>query len=113
MDMVTNETLSHIFSEYYEQVGGGVMPHVDSSGSTDMGDVSHVVPTIHPWIGLNCPGLNLHSKEFAEATLTKEADKAIEWGAKALALTGLEVLTSPELLQAIKAEFAEARKAWA
>ncbi len=88
------------------------MPHVDSSGSTDMGDVSHVVPAIHPWIGLGCPTANLHSKEFRDATMTPAGDLAIERGAKALALTGLEVLTDSELLGKIKAEFEEAKKAW-
>ena len=112
MDVVTNDTLGDVFNKYYEELGGGVMPKGNSGGSTDMGDVSHVVPAIHPWIGLNCPSLNLHSKGFADVTITKAGDKAIEVGAKALAMTGLEVLTSPELLEAIKKEFAEAQKEW-
>ena len=110
MDLVTNETLSGVFNKYYEEVGGGYMPHGESGASTDMGDVSHRVPTIHPWLGLNCPGMLLHSAEFAKETITEKADRVIECGAKALALTGLEVLTNPEFLADIKAEFEEARK---
>jgi len=112
MDIVTNETLGDVFNRYYEELGGGVMPKGNSGGSTDMGDVSHVVPAIHPWIGLNCPAFNLHSKGFADATITAAGDKAIEVGGKALALTAIEVLTNPDLLAAIKAEFAEAQKEW-
>lgn len=112
MDMVTNETLSDVFNRYYEELGGGRMPKGDTGGSTDMGDVSHVVPAIHPWIGLNCPSFNLHSKGFADATITSAGDKAIEIGGKALAFTAIEVLTSPDLLAAVKAEFAEAQKEW-
>ena len=112
MDMVTNETLGDVFNRYYEELGGGAMPKGNSGGSTDMGDVSHVVPAIHPWIGLNCPAFNLHSKGFADATITAAGDKAIEVGGKALALTAIDVLTKPELLAAIKAEFAEAQKEW-
>lgn len=112
MDMVTNETLSDVFNRYYEELGGGAMPKGGSGGSTDMGDVSHVVPAIHPWIGLNCPAFNLHSKGFADATITAAGDKAIEVGGKALALTAIEVLTNPQLLEDIKAEFAEAQKEW-
>ena len=112
MDVVTNETMSDVFNKYYEEVGGGFMPKKDSGGSTDMGDVSHVVPAIHPWIGFGRPELNLHSKEFADATVTPAGSKLIENGAKAMALTGLEILTNPELLKAIKAEFEEARKEW-
>ena len=112
MDMVTNETLGDVFNRYYEELGGGVMQKGNSGGSTDMGDVSHVVPAIHPWIGLNCPAFNLHSKGFADATITSAGDRAIELGGQALALTAIEVLTDPELLAAVKAEFAEAQKEW-
>jgi metal-dependent amidase/aminoacylase/carboxypeptidase family protein len=112
MDMVTNDTLSDVFNQYYEELGGGKMPKGASGGSTDMGDVSHVVPSIHPWIGLNCPAFNLHSKGFADATITPAADRALQIGGQALALTAIDVLTRPELLDAIKAEFAEAQKEW-
>ena len=112
MDMVTNDTLSDVFNRYYEELGGGHMPKGNSGGSTDMGDVSHVVPAIHPWIGLDCPAFNLHSKGFADATITPAGDRALEIGGKALALTAIEVLTCPELLAAIKSEFAEAQKEW-
>ncbi|MCI6012896.1 MAG: M20 family metallopeptidase [Firmicutes bacterium] len=112
MDMVTNDTLSDVFNRHYEALGGGTMPKGKSGGSTDMGDVSHVVPAIHPWIGMGCPQLNLHSREFAEATITPAGDRVLELGAKALALTGLEVLTEPELLENIKKEFEQAKKAW-
>lgn len=112
MDMVTNENLSDAFNQIYEELGGGFMPKGGSGGSTDMGDVSHVVPAIHPWIGLNCPAFNLHSKGFADATITPAGDRAIEIGAKALAMTGLRVLREPEFLAAIKAEFEESKKVW-
>lgn len=112
MDMVTNDTLGDVFNAYFEELGGGSMPKGGSGGSTDMGDVSHVVPAIHPWIGLDCPAFNLHSKGFADATITAAGDRAIELGGKALALTGIKVLTDPEFLAAVKAEFEEARKDW-
>ena len=107
MNVVTNRHLADVFDKYYEELGGGEMPHKDSNASTDMGDVSHVTPTIHPWIGLDCPGLQLHSSEFAEKTMTPAGDKAIRLGAAALAMTGAEVLTDSDLLAAIKKEFAE------
>lgn len=112
MDMVTNETLGDMFNKYYEELGGGHMPKGNSGGSTDMGDVSHVVPSIHPWIGLNCPAFNLHSKGFADTTITAAGDRAIEIGGKALALTAIEVLTNPEFLEAIKEEFRQAQNSW-
>lgn len=109
-NMVTNRTLADVFDKHFIAVGGGEMPHIDSTGSTDMGDVSQVVPAIHPWIGLGCPDLQLHTSEFAEMTVTEAGDRAIRLGAQALALTGLEILTDPQLLAAVKAEFEEAMK---
>lgn len=108
-NMVTNRTLSDRFNKHYEALGGGEMPHTDSPGSTDMGDASYAIPAIHPWIGLNCPELALHSKEFADMTMTEAGDRAIRLGAQALALTGAEVLADGELLNAVKEEF---RNAW-
>lgn len=105
-NMITNQALSDVFNRNYEALGGGHMPHIDSTGSTDMGDVSHVRPAIHPWIGMDCPDLQLHSREFADMTMTAAGDRVIRLGASALALTGLEVLTDAGLLAEIKAEFA-------
>ena len=110
MSMATNHTLSDLFNRNYQRIGGGDMPDVDAGGATDMGDVSHRVPAIHPWIGMDCPDLTLHTKEFAEVTMQSAGDRAIELGAKAMALTGLDILTDSKLLEQIKAEFEEARK---
>ena len=104
-NMVSNRALADIFDKFYEELGGGKMPHVDSNGSTDMGDVSQVVPAIHPWISLDCPDLQLHTEEFAEMTMTPAADRAIRIGSAAMTMTGAEVLTDPGLLAEIKEEF--------
>ncbi len=105
MDMVTNQTLSEVFTFNYEEVSGHIMAREDNAASTDMGDASHVVPAIHPWIGLNAPDVMLHSREFAELSMTQAGDDAVKYGAEALALTGVEVLIDPELLAQIKEEF--------
>ena len=55
--------------------------------STDMGNVSQVLPSIHPYIGIDSlPAVN-HQPEFAAATLTAAAEAAIAQGALALAGT--------------------------
>lgn len=77
-----------------------------------MGDVSHRVPAIHPWIGMECPDFALHTKEFAEATMQSAGDRAIELGAKAMALTGLDILTHPDLVREIKKEFENEKLGW-
>ncbi len=73
------------------------VPSVDSPGSlmassasTDMGNVSQVVPSLHPYIGLNCYPVVNHQAEFAEAAISDAADKVIVDGAIALAWTALD-----------------------
>ena len=112
MSMATNHTLSDLFNRNYQRIGGGDMPDVDAGGATDMGDVSHRVPAIHPWIGMECPDFDLHTKEFAEATIQSAGDRAIELGAKAMALTGLDILTHPDLVREIKKEFENEKLRW-
>lgn len=74
------------------------------TASTDAGDVSHELPTIHPLFALNTT-VGLHTIEFQKASGTQDAfDRALIAG-KSLALTCLEVLRDPQLLERIKAEF--------
>jgi metal-dependent amidase/aminoacylase/carboxypeptidase family protein len=65
--------------------------------STDMGNISLKVPTIHPMIGIEAHGSVNHQPSFAAACATPSADLAIMDGAIALAHTGIDVATDPEL----------------
>ena len=109
MDLVTNRALSNVFDRHYEELTGEKMEAAACGASTDMGDVSHVVPAIHPWIGLNCPDYQLHTAEFREQTMTSVGDDAVKNGAVALAMCAAEVLSDSELLKCIKLEFEEAK----
>jgi metal-dependent amidase/aminoacylase/carboxypeptidase family protein len=61
------------------------------TGSTDMGNVSHVIPSIHPMIGINSlPAVN-HQPEFTVHCITEEADRAVIEGALAMAWTAIEM----------------------
>jgi amidohydrolase len=74
-------------------------------GSTDAGNVSHAVPTIHPYIRTAPDGVPGHSREFAEHNATPLARAGMLAGAKALALTALDLLAEPGGLRAAKEEF--------
>src|SRR5579875_196633 len=70
---------------------------VSAAGSTDMGNVSQVLPAIHPIIGINSlPAVN-HQPEFAAHCATAEADRAIFDGALAMAWTAIDAATQPAL----------------
>jgi len=68
-----------------------VLPLEDAGGSTDVGNVSHVVPTIHPDIGI---GSNIvaHTPEFATATGSDYAQERLLIGAKVMAMTAIDLL---------------------
>lgn len=63
----------------------------DEAGLTDMGNVSLVIPSIHPMIGINSwPAVN-HQPEFAEHCATPAADQAVFDGALAMAWTAIDI----------------------
>jgi amidohydrolase len=105
-NMVTNETLSQLFTNNLLTTGvKQVKKAKDSYGSIDMGNVSHVVPAIHPYIGLDSPGLIAHTREFADLTITDNSHLILSRGALALALTGFDLITNKEEFEKMKNEF--------
>ncbi|MEE9414301.1 MAG: M20 family metallopeptidase [Acidimicrobiales bacterium] len=94
-NMTSNSTLAELFAANSQSLGRP-MPPGDAhtpSGSTDMGNVSHVVPTIHPMIAIDCAGSVNHQPEFAAATITPSGQQAIHDGALAMAWTIIDVAT--------------------
>lgn len=75
-------------------------------GSTDMGNVSYLVPSIHPMIQVAPDGVPIHSAEFARYAAASEGDRAVIDGAKAMAMTVVDLWASAELRAAVAAEFA-------
>lgn len=73
---------------------GGEQASRMNRASTDMGNVSQVVPAIHPYIGIDSlPALN-HQREFADHCVGDAANKAIRDGSIALAWTAVDRLTA-------------------
>lgn len=79
-------------------------PADKNRGSSDIGNVSQVVPTIHPHVPIG-EGIHIHSEEFARATISDQGKSAAVEGAVALALTAAELAASPELREKIRDEF--------
>lgn len=78
-------------------------------GSTDMGNVSKVVPSIHPMIRVAPPGISIHSHDFASHARSAAGDEAVILGAKAMAMTIADLWAQPDTVAAAKAELASAR----
>ena len=105
--LVTNHTLSDVFKENYEKLTTLRLKKPETYAATsDIGNVSNVVPTIHSWIGItSAGGPALHNPEFTDATMTDFAAGEMLSAAVAMAQTGYQVITEPELLQKIRLEF--------
>ena len=70
-----------------------------------MGNVSHLVPSIHPMIAIAPRGTAIHTEQFSTHAISKMADQAIIDGAKAMALTALDVWTNPSLRAQVEADY--------
>ncbi|TKC16169.1 M20 family metallopeptidase [Robertmurraya kyonggiensis] len=110
-NLLLNKKYDAIFREVVSELGENVLEDRKGIGSTDAGNISQVVPTIHPYIKIGASDLIPHTVPFREAAASARGDKALITGAKALALTALKLVTEPETLEEIKAEFQERKAA--
>ena len=93
-DLRTHENLSEAFNENLRILGIEDIQENEDFGSSDIGNVSHIVPTIHPNIGIsNCRVIG-HSREMADATISELGHERLLIGTLALAYTGYDVLTN-------------------
>ena len=67
------------------------------TASTDMGNVSHVIPSIHPGIGINSLPASNHQPEFTAHCVKADADKAVLDGGLAMAWTTIDIAQNPAL----------------
>jgi amidohydrolase len=107
-DMQTNQTLSDVYTNNLISLGvseQSITEDQGDHGSLDMGNVSQVVPAIHPYIQICDDYFVCHTHEFREAALSEQGREAMILGAQTMALTGYDVLTNQTLLQKIKEEF--------
>ena len=91
-DLRSDEELAGVYQRRAESLGR-VFVEPPAPVSTDMGNVSYEVPTIHPFIGVESGGAVPHQAEFADACATPSADQAIFDGALAMALTVIDMAT--------------------
>ena len=96
-DMVDDEWLLQRWLENSAALGRrGEDPELDGPviGSTDMGNVSHRVPSIHPMVAVAPRGVAIHTPEFAVHAGGDAGDRAVLDGAKALAATAIDCWTA-------------------
>ena len=109
LDLNTNWPLAELFQEHAESLGREFIPYEEAvkfgAGSTDMGNVSHRLPSIHPMLAVAPPNVVIHNPEFAKWAASEKGDAAVIDGAKALALTAADFLLSTELQDRAKTAY--------
>lgn len=104
-NMVPTPLFDSVYAKNLELFGyKAELPGRGSVGSTDIGNVSQVIPAIQPKINISDRDIKGHSIEFVEASCSKQGLDSIVLGAKVLALTALDLIEDPELLKKIKEE---------
>ncbi|NBU60267.1 MAG: M20 family peptidase [Actinobacteria bacterium] len=111
-DLVDNIPLLESYIRNAEQFGRRMTSEFlpgTGGGSTDMGNISYLVPSIHPMLQVAPSGVSLHSAAFADFTKGDEASKAIVEGAKIMAMTAIDMWLSSELQADVKLAFGDGK----
>ena len=105
--MNTNAAIAAAHRRNYASLGRDVPDDENPRplGSTDMGNVSKVVPGIHPTIAIAPIEVNGHSPAFAEYAASAAGDRAVIDGAKALAMTAIDILADADLRTRMRDDF--------
>lgn len=105
-NLITNKTMADMFKHNLKELGvSDISDEEEGIGSTDMGNVSQVVPAIHPHIAIAERNVAPHSIEFCQAAGSSRGKEAALLSAKAMAMTAVALAEKPELLNKAKEEF--------
>jgi len=106
-DLLNNLTLAQLFKQNMESLGRKMQLSEPNRGvgSTDMGNVSQLVPSIHPSVSIAPVEVSIHSTKFASAAASEAGIQGMIDAAKALALTVADLLANPEIVARVKEEF--------
>jgi len=100
-----NDTLLGLFRANMTSVGAEESPAPDRLGSSDIGNVSQVIPAIQPMVQIAPPGTPIHSRAFEAAAVSPLARTGMCQAAKTMAMTTLDLLADPGLVKRARAEF--------
>jgi amidohydrolase len=104
---ISNSALVETFGDNLHALGieHEVPTATTGVGSSDIGNVSQLVPTIHPYLQICDKGVGGHTPEFATAAASARADALTATGATLLAWTAADVLLRPEVRERLRASF--------
>jgi amidohydrolase len=106
-DLRTNGPMAELYEANARRVGRQPKSYDGVTGSTDMGNVSYLVPSIHPMIKVSPGDVAIHTRDFAGWAASPEGDRAVLDGAKVMAMTVADLWLRPDVLDAARQAFAE------
>lgn len=108
LDLLSNPVLAERCHAHLVSVGLDPQRSTpwDRVGSTDVGNLSHVAPTLHPEIAITEEGVSCHTHDFREAADSERAYRVLLQAAEALALTGADVIANREVRDEVRGAFA-------
>ena len=105
-EIVPNKIIATLFVENLKSLGRvatGPSPN-QKMGSTDMGNVSKLVPAIHPYLATVPKEVGGHTVEFREICISPKGKDSMLVGAKAMAMTAVDLLGSPKMVSQARKE---------
>ncbi len=102
-----NYKLAELFRENLKRLGLEEKPGSEFAniGSSDIGNVSQVLPSLHSNVAICPANISIHTSSFARAAASELGNERMIIAAKALAMTALDLFGYPELLEEVKREF--------
>ncbi len=112
-DLRRNRPFEDLYADNSERLGRTLLePDVDIAvvGSTDMGNVSQIVPSIHPMVAVAPRGIGIHTPGFADCAASAAGDLGVIDGAKAMAFTVVDLWSSAAARDGVGAAFEDTRR---
>ena len=106
-EMIPNPVMAQLFADNWRAIGVEVheaRPN-ERMGSTDMGNVSQAVPSLHPYLAIAPDGTAGHTVEFCQASISPAGHEGLINAAKGMAMTVIDLLSDPQVMQEVKQEF--------
>jgi amidohydrolase len=108
-DMRTNWPLANAYQRNAEQLGRSFEQFKDvplsRAASSDMGNISYLVPSIHPMIRIAPKGVSHHHRDFAVWSASDEGMRAVTDGATALAMTAIDFMADHNFRRVVRDAF--------
>jgi metal-dependent amidase/aminoacylase/carboxypeptidase family protein len=109
-DLLKNTNLIKEFERNFKELGGVLDDEPFLLGSSDIGNLSYMIPVLHPMIRTAQEGCALHTEEFLSYGKTDIAYDGMMLGMKSIALTAVRIILDKEYLKLVKNEFMESVK---